>query len=54
LRGVQVLHGHLHTAVTRVLEMGGITRIFGAPAVVEDEAPRVRIYETRGGVIVPA
>jgi 3',5'-cyclic AMP phosphodiesterase CpdA len=54
LRGVQVLHGHLHTAVTRVLELGGITRIFGAPAVVEDEAPRVRIYETRGGVIVPA
>jgi len=52
LRGVQVLHGHLHTAVTRVLELGGITRIFGAPAVVEDEEPRVRIYETRGGIIV--
>jgi 3',5'-cyclic AMP phosphodiesterase CpdA len=52
LRGVQVLHGHLHTAVTRVLEMGGITRIFGAPAVVEDDEPRVRLYETRGGVIV--
>ena len=52
LRGVQVLHGHLHTAVTKVLEMGGITRIFGAPAVVEDDEPRVRIYETRGGVIV--
>jgi 3',5'-cyclic AMP phosphodiesterase CpdA len=52
LRGVQVLHGHLHTAVTKVLEMGGITRIFGAPAVVEDEEPRVRIYETRGGIIV--
>jgi 3',5'-cyclic-AMP phosphodiesterase len=52
LRGVQVLHGHLHTAVTRVLELGGITRIFGAPAVVEDDEPRVRIYETRGGIIV--
>jgi Icc protein len=51
-RGVQVLHGHLHTAVTRVLEMGGITRIFGAPAVVDDDEPRVRTYETRGGVIV--
>jgi 3',5'-cyclic AMP phosphodiesterase CpdA len=51
---VQVLHGHLHTAVTRVLELGGITRIFGAPAVVDDDEPRVRIYETRGGVIVAA
>ncbi len=54
LRGVQVLHGHLHTAITRVLEMGGISRIFGAPAVVEDAEPRVRFYETRGGVIVAA
>jgi Icc-related predicted phosphoesterase len=54
LRGVQVLHGHLHTAVTRVLELGGMTRIFGAPAVVEDDEPRVRIYETRGGIIVAA
>jgi len=54
VRGVQVLHGHLHRAMTRVLEMGGISRIFGAPAVVEDEAPRVRFYETRHGVIVPA
>ncbi|HMJ53629.1 MAG TPA: metallophosphoesterase [Polyangiaceae bacterium] len=54
LRGVQVLHGHLHTAVTRVLELGGITRIFGAPAVVEDDEPRVRVYETRGGIIVAA
>ncbi|HEX9296403.1 MAG TPA: metallophosphoesterase [Polyangiaceae bacterium] len=54
LRGVQVLHGHLHTAITRVLEMGGISRIFGAPAVVEDAEPRVRLYETRGNVIVAA
>jgi 3',5'-cyclic AMP phosphodiesterase CpdA len=54
VRGVQVLHGHLHTAVTKVLELGGITRIFGAPAVVEDDEPRVRIYETRGGMIVAA
>ncbi len=54
LRGVQVLHGHLHRAMTRVLEMGGISRIFGAPAVVEDDEPRVRVYETRGGVIVAA
>jgi 3',5'-cyclic AMP phosphodiesterase CpdA len=54
VRGVQVLHGHLHRAITRVLEMGGISRIFGAPAVVEDDEPRVRFYETRRGVIVPA
>jgi 3',5'-cyclic AMP phosphodiesterase CpdA len=54
LRGVQVLHGHLHRAMTRVLEIGGISRIFGAPAVVEDDEPRVRLYETRGGVIVAA
>ncbi len=54
LRDVQVLHGHLHRAMTRVLEIGGVSRIFGAPAVVEDDEPRVRIYETRGGVIVAA
>jgi len=53
-RGVQVLHGHLHRAMTRVLEIGGISRIFGAPAVVEDDEPRVRLYETRGGIIVAA
>jgi 3',5'-cyclic AMP phosphodiesterase CpdA len=51
-RGVQVLHGHLHRAMTRVLEIGGVSRIFGAPAVVEDDEPRVRIYETRRGLIV--
>jgi 3',5'-cyclic AMP phosphodiesterase CpdA len=54
VRKVQVLHGHLHRAITRVLELGGISRVFGAPAVVEDAEPRVRFYETRGGVIVPA
>jgi 3',5'-cyclic-AMP phosphodiesterase len=54
LRGVQVLHGHLHRAITRVLDIGGVSRVFGAPAVVEDDEPRVRVYETRGGVIVAA
>jgi 3',5'-cyclic AMP phosphodiesterase CpdA len=54
VRGVQVLHGHLHRAVTRVLELGGISRVFGAPAVVEDDQPRVRFYETRQGIILPA
>ena len=52
VRGVQVIHGHLHRAMNRVLELGGISRIFGAPAVVEDREPRVRMYETRGGIIV--
>jgi len=54
VRKVQVLHGHLHRAITRVLELGGISRVFGAPAVVEDGEPRVRIYETHHGIIVPA
>jgi 3',5'-cyclic AMP phosphodiesterase CpdA len=54
VRGVQVLHGHLHRAITRVLDIGGISRIFGAPATVEDDEPRVRFYETRRGIIVPA
>ena len=51
-RGVQVLHGHLHRAITRVFEIGGIVRVFGAPAVVEDDGPRVRFYESRGTGIV--
>ena len=50
VRGVQVLHGHLHRAITRVLEIGGISRVFGAPAVVED-GESVRFYETRAGMI---
>jgi 3',5'-cyclic-AMP phosphodiesterase len=53
-RTLQVLHGHLHRAITRVLELGGITRVFGATAVVEDSKPRVRFYKTAGGIIVPA
>jgi Icc protein len=51
---VQVLHGHLHYAITRVLGPAGIVRVFGAPAVVQSKAPSVRYYETSGGVIVPA
>lgn len=53
-RTLQVLHGHLHRAVTKVLELGGFSRIFAAPAVVDDGEPRVRIYETHRGLIVPA
>lgn len=51
---VQVLHGHLHHAITRVLGPSGLVRVFGAPAVVESAAASVRYYETRGGVIVAA
>jgi 3',5'-cyclic AMP phosphodiesterase CpdA len=54
IRNLQLLHGHLHRAITRVLALGGISQVFGAPAVVEDGEPRVRIYETRAGIIVPA
>jgi Icc protein len=53
-RSLQVLHGHLHRAITRVLELGGIMRVFGATAVVEDSTPRVRFYRTAGGIIIPA
>jgi hypothetical protein len=46
------MHGHLHRAVDRAL-LGLRTRIFGAPALVEDDddTPRVRLYEVRAGVI---
>ena len=44
-----VLHGHLHTIIDRALG-GGVSRIFGATAVVDDRnAPRVRIYDMRDG-----
>jgi 3',5'-cyclic AMP phosphodiesterase CpdA len=47
---LHVLHGHLHRSVDRVVErITGRTRVFGAPAVVDDgDAPRVRLYEVRG------
>jgi len=47
---VHVLHGHLHKAVDRLVGLGR-SRVFGAPAIVEDEerSPRVRMYELRDG-----
>jgi Icc protein len=46
---VQVLHGHLHKAVDRLIGLGK-SRVFGAPATVEDDdTPRVRLYEVRDG-----
>jgi 3',5'-cyclic AMP phosphodiesterase CpdA len=45
---VHLLHGHLHQVVDRFVRKA---RVFGAPAIVEDERtkPRVRIYELRAG-----
>jgi Icc protein len=47
---VQVLHGHLHKTVDRLVGFGR-SRVFGAPAIVDDalETPRVRLYELRDG-----
>jgi 3',5'-cyclic AMP phosphodiesterase CpdA len=53
-RHLYVLHGHLHSAVNRVLGCG-VARIFGATAIVDDrDAPRVRLYDVRGGVLTAA
>lgn len=47
-----LMHGHLHKVVDRIAHLGR-ARIFGAPAVVDDERgrPRVRMYELRNGEI---
>ncbi len=52
---VQVLHGHLHQAVDRlVAPLAKVARIFGAPAVVNDHTePRVRFYEVGDAGVVP-
>lgn len=49
---LQVLHGHLHEVVNKVLGHARV-RVFGAPAVVEEKggAPRIRIYEARDGML---
>lgn len=53
-RHLFVLHGHLHSAVSRVLGCGA-ARIFGATAIVDDKAgPRVRLYDVRHGVLEAA
>jgi Icc-related predicted phosphoesterase len=47
---VHLMHGHWHRVMDRIAQAGR-ARIFGAPAVVEDERgrPRVRMYELRNG-----
>ena len=48
---VQLMHGHLHKVVDRVLGAAR-TRIFGAPAVVDDtDRARVRLYDVRAGAL---
>ena len=49
---VQVLHGHLHKAVDRLVGAGlRKSRVFGASATVDDDeaTPRVRLYDLRDG-----
>lgn len=60
---LQILHGHLHRVVDRIVDLGkgvaGVAnraRIFGAPAIVDDadDAPRVRLYDMRDGALESA
>jgi 3',5'-cyclic-AMP phosphodiesterase len=53
-RHLYVLHGHLHSAVNRVLGCG-VARVFGATAIVDDkDTPRVRLFDVRGGMLEAA
>ena len=59
---VQILHGHLHRVVDRIVDLGkGVAglanraRILGAPAIVDDtDLPRVRLYDLREGMLESA
>jgi 3',5'-cyclic AMP phosphodiesterase CpdA len=63
---LQVLHGHLHRLVDKMMTVTGTTRarVFGAPAVCDDPGddpdadavppPRVRLYDVRDGALAPA
>ena len=52
LPNVHALHGHLHYVVDKIVALGR-TRIFGAPAIVDDDdsTPRVRLYDVRDGCL---
>lgn len=61
---LQVLHGHLHRLVDRVLSVASVAsparaRVFGAPAVCDDPdddglvRPRIRLYDVRDGALEP-
>jgi len=47
---VQILHGHMHRALDRIVGLGKKSRVFGAPATVDDkeERARVRLYDVIG------
>ncbi len=49
-----LLHGHMHRRVDRIVGAGK-SRIFGAPATVDDEAgtPRIRLYDVQDGTLEP-
>ncbi len=51
---VQLLHGHLHRMVDRIVGLGR-SRIFGASATVDDpiDTPRVRLYEVTSDGLRP-
>jgi 3',5'-cyclic AMP phosphodiesterase CpdA len=50
---VQILHGHMHRALDRIVGLGRGSRVFGAPATVDDKdgRPRVRLYDVVGGTL---
>jgi 3',5'-cyclic AMP phosphodiesterase CpdA len=52
---VQLLHGHLHHAMDRIVGGLGRARVFGASATVDDKAghPRVRFYDVKDAALVP-
>ena len=60
---VQILHGHMHRVMDRIVDLGkgvaGVAnraRVFGAPAIVDDadDLPRVRLYDVRDGALESA
>lgn len=60
---LQILHGHLHRVVDRIVDLGkGVAgaatraRVFGAPATVDDGegTARVRLYDMRDGAFESA
>jgi 3',5'-cyclic AMP phosphodiesterase CpdA len=52
---VQLLHGHLHRAMDRIVGGLGRARVFGASATVDDllGLPRVRLYDVKDAALIP-
>jgi 3',5'-cyclic AMP phosphodiesterase CpdA len=50
---VQILHGHMHRALDRIVGLGRGSRVFGAPATVDDKdgRPRVRLYDVENAAL---